>query len=289
MCSTPIIPGRRAFSCDPHTPLRKIRASVEPNIVNPDTREAPFPGGINGDGDIFAQAGGAGGGSGGGVGSVGPSTFKPSCKWTPGTPENVVSLGIEVPESAPDSPVENPAGELLWIRKCPGGPAELVWVAPLDPTDLIPDALARARARLPLPTPNMNPAPEVGSVVNLGVWFAIEDPGITVARASLGSVWAEVRGTFSKVVVDPGDGSAPVECDGFGVPYVEGSEDPGEGPCGHTYLQRTPADDPYRLRYAITYDISWSTSDGRSGSLGTFDRYVVLDYDIDEIQTVGTD
>ena len=87
---------------------------------------------------------------------------------------------------------------------------------------------------------------------------------------------------------DPGDGSDHVTCEGFGTPYPAGAEDPGEGPCGHTYLQRTPDDQPHQMTYTITYALTWSTSDGRSGSLGTFDRSVTFDYDIDEIQTVGT-
>ncbi len=88
--------------------------------------------------------------------------------------------------------------------------------------------------------------------------------------------------------VDPGDGSGPVTCDGFGTPYPEGSNDPDEGPCGHTYLQRTPDNAPHQMTYTITYALGWSTSDGRSGSLGTYDRSATFDYDIDEIQIVGT-
>ena len=134
----------------------------------------------------------------------------------------------------------------------------------------------------------MSPAPEIGSVVNLGLWFAIDDPGVTTARASLGNAWAEVQGSFDSVSIDPGDGSPPITCDGFGTPYPEGSNDPAEGPCGHTYLQRTPDDQPHQMTYTITYALTWTTSAGGSGTLGTFDRAVTFDYDIDEIQTVGT-
>ena len=134
----------------------------------------------------------------------------------------------------------------------------------------------------------MSPPPEVGSVVNLGLWFAIDDPGVTTARATLGAAWAQVQGDFAGVAIDPGDGSDPVTCEGFGTPYPDGAEDPAEGPCGHTYLQRTPDDAPHQMTYTITYDLTWSTSDGRSGGLGTIDRSVTFDYDIDEIQTVGT-
>jgi hypothetical protein len=180
-------------------------------------------------------------------------------------------------------------GALGYLRFCPGVSGfDFVYVEPsVDPIDLIPGARDRATAQLPIPTPIMNPEPAVGSVVNLGVWFAIEDPGSATARATLGTAWAEVTGTFNSVTVDPGDGSPSVTCQGFGTPYPEGSNDPDEGPCGHTYLQRTPDDDPHRMTYTITYDISWRTSNGRSGSLGTYDRSLTFDYDINEIQTVG--
>ena len=175
-----------------------------------------------------------------------------------------------------------------WIRRC-GADEVFVWPAPAgDPIDLIPSASARARARLPLPTPNMSPAPEVGSVANLGLWFAIDDPGITTARATLGGAWAQVQGRFASITIDPGDGAAPITCDGLGTPYPDGANNPDQGPCGHTYTQSTPDDQPHQMTYTTTYTLTWSTSDGRSGSLGTIDRSVTFDYDIDEIQTVGT-
>jgi len=186
--------------------------------------------------------------------------------------------------------VTNAAGDTGWLRHCPGDLAALfVWVAPaVDPIDLVPGASTRARAQLPLPSPDMNPAAEVGSVVNLGVWFAIDDPGTTTARATLASAWAQVQGTFQSVTIDPGDGADPVTCDGLGTPYPQGSNDPDQGPCGHTYLERTPDERPNQMTYTITYNLTWSTSDGRSGNLGTYDRSATFDYDIDEIQTVGT-
>ena len=279
----------------------EVVASPEPSLPAPpdsvsggsdvDEGTGPtFGGGVGGGGVI--EAGVDQGPSGGGGGAPGPASYGPQCSWTPAT---INSLGgPALPSDAiddldPNQQIVNDDGEYGWLRLCPGDlVAQFVWQTPVDPVDLIPGASDRARARLPLPVPDMSPAPEVGSVANLGVWFAIEDPGVTSARATLGSAWAQVTGTFASVTIDPGDGSPPIPCQGFGTPYPEGSNDPDEGPCGHTYLERTPDDEPHQLTYTITYDITWSTSDGRSGSLGTFDRPAVFDYDIDEIQTVGT-
>jgi len=246
--------------------------------------------GNNDQGEI--ESGLDGGPSGGGGGSPGPASFGPQCTWTPATINSLGGPSLPgdiVDDLDPNKQVVNSDGQFGWLRFCPGDLiAQFVWQSPVDPVDLVPGASARARARLPLPVPNMSPAPEVGSVVNLGVWFAIDDPGVTTARATLGDAWAQVTGTFARVSIEPGDGSPPVVCDGFGTPYPEGANDPDEGPCGHTYLERTPDDQPHQLTYTITYDLNWSTSDGQSGSLGTFDRPAVFDYDIDEIQTVGT-
>jgi hypothetical protein len=229
---------------------------------------------------------------GGGSSSPGPATYGPQCTWLPATISNLGGpfLPGDVQDNVDlDAQITNDEGQFGWLRFCPGDLVpEFVWQGPVDPIDLIPGASARARARLPRPVPNMSPAPEIGSVVNLGLWFAIEDPGVTSARATLGTAWAQVQGTFASVSIDPGDGSAPITCDGFGTPYPEGSQDPDEGPCGHTYTERTPDDQPNQMTYTITYDLTWSTSDGGSGSLGTFDRSVTFDYDIDEIQTIGT-
>jgi len=232
-------------------------------------------------------------GAGGGESSSGPATFGRACTWSPANVSNMGGPALPTDVAGGTdifAQVTNAAGDTGWLRHCLGDLAALfVWVAPaVDPIDLVPGASTRARAQLPLPSPDMNPAAEVGSVVNLGVWFAIDDPGTTTARATLASAWAQVQGTFQSVTIDPGDGADPVTCDGLGTPYPQGSNDPDQGPCGHTYLERTPDERPNQMTYTITYNLTWSTSDGRSGNLGTYDRSATFDYDIDEIQTVGT-
>ncbi|MFK8023924.1 MAG: hypothetical protein AB8G26_08170 [Ilumatobacter sp.] len=178
---------------------------------------------------------------------------------------------------------------LGWTVSCPGRPLEVRWVIEaVDPTEFIDDAANRARAQLPLPVPVQSPAPDVGSVVNLGLWISIDDPGVTTARAAAAGVWAEVTGRFAGFSVDPGDGTAPFACDEFGVAYEEGTNNPEQGPCGHTYLQPTPEASPHTVTYTISYDLTWRVSDGRTGVLGTFDRSYSFPFDINEIQTVGT-
>lgn len=277
-------------------PAEDLLPTESENTGGTQDSDAPtFSGGTTEDGVEAGVGGGSTSGSGGGDSGgnggtpVGVASYRPQCTWAPADITNTAGTGASGVVPADGSQIENADGELGWLRRCGTGSGEFVWLAPaVDPIDLVPGTAARARARLPVPEPDMSPAADVGSVVNLGVWFSIDDPGITTARATLGTAWAQVQGTFESVTIDPGDGSPAVTCDGFGTPYPDGSNDPDEGPCGHTYLERTPDDAPHQMTYTITYEIDWATSDGRSGSLGTFDRSTTFDYDIDEIQTVGT-
>jgi hypothetical protein len=260
------------------------------NDGDADTGRPTFGGEATDDGDITAGVETGPSGGRGGSGSPGPATFGPQCTWVPATTGNLAGASLPsdvVDNSDIDAQITNSEDEFGWLRLCPGDlVAAFVWQGPVDPVDLVPGAADRAH--LPRPVPNMSPAPEIGSVVNLGLWFAVEDPGVTTARASLGTAWSTVQGSFASVSINPGDGSPPVTCEGFGTPYPDGSDDPDERPCGHTYLQRTSDDQPHQMTYTITYALNWRTSDGGSGGLGTFDRAVTFDYDIDEIQTVGT-
>jgi hypothetical protein len=251
---------------------------------NTDTPGTTF-GTNNDDGTLDASVGTTGSNSGGG--SPGPASFGPSCTWTPATIGNTAGTpGVDNPADA-GGQVTNEAGELGWIRNC-GGNVDFVWSTPVDPIDLIGPAAARARQQLPDPDPIINPTAEVGGIVNLGLWHSIAQPATTTARATLGGAWAEVTGTFSQLTIDPGDGTEPFDCEGLGEPYPEGTNNPDEGPCGNTYTQSSPEDDPYRITYTNTYTITWRTSDGRSGTLDSYPRRITIDYDVDEIQTVGS-
>lgn len=70
--------------------------------------------------------------------------------------------------------------------------------------------------------------------------------------------------------------------------YTDGANTFDEGPCGHTYTRPTLDGDPYIVTYTITYETTWTTSDGRGGVVGTFDRSFEFPFDVNEIQTVGT-
>ncbi len=254
-----------------------------------------------GDGVIAAGVNGPGTNSGSGesgVGVVGPvrtsGGIRAACRDRPATYGEFPEF---IPEGNPGSvgageQVESSAGGVVergWVRECPGREDSFYWVTQVDAIDLVPSAAARVAALLPAPSPDVNPSAEAGGIVNLGLWLAIEDPGVITARAALGGVWAQVDARVSGLRVDLGNGDV-VECDGVGVPIGETGpewESLEQGPCGYTYRVSSPDEDPYVMSMTAVFEVSWRTSDGRLGSLDELSRSWSFDYDVDEIQTVG--
>ena len=132
-----------------------------------------------------------------------------------------------------------------------------------------------------------NPDPSVGSVVNLGLWLAVQEPGSSDVRLTDGPVWAEASGQHIGFDVAFGDGNS-VTCEGLGTPYPEGSNNADPGPCGYVYRQRSPEGVPYQLTITSRYEVTYRLSSGESGSLGVIERAATFDYPVIEIATVGT-
>jgi len=198
---------------------------------------------------------------------------------------------VEYRDAETKQPVETPGPgvEALYRVFCPGsGSPQLRWAAPpefVDRQALIDAAYAEARARVPMPSVNMNPPPEVGGVVNLGLWLAVDDPGQVNALASVGSVWASVTARFVGMSWNMGTGPV-VNCDGLGTPYPQGSNQVGEGPCGFTYTDRPPPDG-YSVSAVGHWVVQLVTSDGVNQMLDPIDMTFEFAYDVDEVVTTG--
>ena len=176
----------------------------------------------------------------------------------------------------------------LYRRSGPDCVDGYVWVSEsLTARSLIPGLRDELTKVLPLPVPDMSPTPEAGTVVNLGLWLAITDPGDQGLRLTDGPVWAEGNATVTGFTVDFGNGDS-VDCEGLGTPYPVGSEIREEGPCGYTYLHLNPTHDPYTLTITSHYAVTYLLSDGETGNLGVVDRDATFDYQVSEIQIVGT-
>ncbi|MEL6890013.1 MAG: hypothetical protein AAFP84_00335 [Actinomycetota bacterium] len=175
-------------------------------------------------------------------------------------------------------------------RSCDGQAPDFAWIpTSVDPVVVIDNAIAQAIERIPRPTPEINPAPDVGSYVNLGLWLATTDPGPIDVTASVGGVSATATITLVSTTFDLGDGTT-ITCDGNGTPIPDDAvESADQSPtCGHTYRQSSPNDDPYRLAITATSEVTWSASTGATGNAGTYATSTVVDYDVDELQTLGT-
>jgi hypothetical protein len=161
---------------------------------------------------------------------------------------------------------------------------------PVSVDDLISQVGPSARDRVQPPQLFVNPPPPVG-IVNLGMWLAVPNNApieLVVGNRQTGP-WVEVTATLTATEWDMGNGDT-VECTGPGEVVEKG--DPGwdstdEGPCGYTYTQHTPDDETYTISVTATWSVSWVASDGRSRVEDPILVSNSIDYDVDEIQTVG--
>ena len=279
----------------PADPKTRNKTNDRPDL--PDTTTGDdFRVDSNIDGTIGAEVGQPGSSGVRGPVSVTTSNRAPRCTHRPATygeyPNVVPADAATVPDPNEQTNRDNNGRvERGWVRECPTGSSTddpFYWApAAIDPVDLVPDALDRVSSQLAAPTPAINPDATAGGIVNLGMWLAVDDPGTTTARAALAGVWAQVTANVSSIEFDLGNGDT-IECDGLGTPIPDWAlEAPEQGPCGYTYRQSSPDDQPYQLAITTVYDINWTTSNGTSGSLADIRRTVTVDYDVDEIQTVG--
>ena len=133
--------------------------------------------------------------------------------------------------------VGGPAGpntETLYTRTCPGHIPDYVWMADVVDVDaLISSAFQSVSAQLPTPTLDINPRPDVGGIVNIGLWLAVADPGRVTITAAVGPVWATVTAEYRGTTWTFGNGDSTF-CEGLGTPIIDtNTED--QGPCGYTY------------------------------------------------------
>ena len=190
--------------------------------------------------------------------------------------------------------VDAPAGqntETLYRRTCADGAMDYVWAADaVDVDALITSAYESVSAQIPTPSLNMNPEPDVGGIVNIGLWLAVDDPGRVSITASVGPVWATVTATYRGTTWQFGNGDSTY-CDGVGTPIVDWNTEE-QGPCGYTYRwpsapKFTGTDDlAYHASATGHWVIAYSTSTGRAGTLAPVDRELPFTYQVREIQTV---
>jgi hypothetical protein len=171
-------------------------------------------------------------------------------------------------------------------RRCDNGTGGFTWVeTTITISDVIDDVVDRARQTAPLPALDISPDPSAGGIVNLGMWLAVEPRSPSSVRVEAGSLWAVSTLSAESTTWSFGNGDS-VTCAGIGVPLAD-PEVVEEGPCGYTYRSASPDGVPFQLTATVTWRVDYRSSAG-PGSAGTIDRTVVVAYDVDEIQSIGT-
>ena len=103
----------------------------------------------------------------------------------------------------------------------------------------------------------------------------------------LRGVSATVTATPTALVFDPGDGSAPVTCDGPGRPWTEadGSDPPSAGGCGYMYRAVTP-NGPLTATTSIQWSVAWTSNVGAGGTFPVLTTQSSSSFLVEQIQVV---
>jgi hypothetical protein len=135
------------------------------------------------------------------------------------------------------------------------------------PRAIDPAVLAAQVALTPeVPPVRTSPPADALHLVNLETWFWV-DPADWSPQgdgAQRGTVEVSVTATPVTLVIDPGDGSAPLRCPGGGTPYnPDLPADAQTSTCTHTYTE--PGD--YTPTATVVYDITWTSNLVPGGTL----------------------
>jgi hypothetical protein len=180
---------------------------------------------------------------------------------------------------------EGPASPPPTSAPAPGGPAA---GAPRVPTR--DELIAAARRPLPLPGVATSPRRDLDQLVNLPTWLWVDNWAPVVGTASSPALTVTVTARPRVVSWQMGDGSAALVC-GAGTPWnATLREEQQRSDCTHTY-RRSSANEPgqrFTATATMTWDVSWSASNGESGALGSAVRSESFQLRVAEGQAILT-
>jgi len=103
----------------------------------------------------------------------------------------------------------------------------------------------------------------------------------------LRGVSATVTATPTALVFDPGDGAAPVTCEGPGRPWTpaDGSDPPSAGGCGYMYRAVTP-NGPLTATTSIQWSVAWTSNVGAGGTFPVLTTQSSSSFLVEQIQVV---
>ncbi len=224
------------------------------------------------------------GGSGGGDG----------CSWSLSDGGPVVGLPVSGPSTYPYT---DTASGLVWhqyLRVCPGSGASLVAFPTLNPSLLLPNAQDELKRRIPKPEPFVFlhdkefPWVYVKTPVDFrainGTW------GPVAVTAQAGPVWATATAVPRLLVFESGDSKGPpgASCAGEGPTAAYVLKVPGL--CSYKYknASSTAPGDHYHFisTFTIQWSLSWTSSTGAGGALGSFETKNTFPIAVAEIKAL---
>ena len=200
--------------------------------------------------------------------------------------------------------------EILYSVVCPGRqysawfdvrPEATGFQPQIRAIQLVPALQAQVIRQLPTPIPRIGPADEDENGYayvqpNATYFWVDQGPGqwaVVSGSTSAGGISVTVSAAPVRLVVDPGDGSEPVICNGTppAVTRANYREDiPG---CSHTYLNSSamaPNGQTFPVTATVVWHATWSASTGEGGDLGYVSTTsAVRDLPVAEIQAVIVD
>lgn len=173
--------------------------------------------------------------------------------------------------------------------------------ANIPPAVVLAGVMARTAAnQLVLPKPAARRNPAGPALVNLATWLWLDPAGWRplTQRTQAGPVWAQVTATPTSTTWDPGDGSAPVVCDGPGTPYdTDRAANAQATDCSYTY-RRTSGDQPqtgpsvndrfFTVTVTTTWQVTWVGVAGTRGTLPVLTTSSSFPLAVAQRQTVVT-
>ncbi len=178
--------------------------------------------------------------------------------------------------------------EILYNVSCPGRqysawfdvlPEAAGFQPQISAIQLVPALQAQVIRRLPTPIPRIGPADEdengYAYVQPNDTYFWIDQgPGqweVVSGSTSAGGISVTVAAEPVRLVVDPGDGSQPVICNGTPPAVTRANYRDDIPGCSHTYRDSSamaPNGETFPVTATIVWHATWSASTGEGGDLG---------------------
>lgn len=182
------------------------------------------------------------------------------CEWRAVPVANIGEF-TEAPRPA-GAPREN-LDEELYVVWCEGRPASYAWLGPRDFRPRVEPLVEELVDRVSVLRSGVQVRPDSRGITGIPSMFWVDGPGASPAAESVSAFGLTVTVSFALLGVewDFGDGT-PTVSGGLGEAYPERSS------IQHTYRDASPNDVPYRVTATLTFQPSYSVSDGSTTTAG---------------------